>query len=97
MINLSVFCCSRIDFHQNIHSRVLIVATVALIIVATVYEKRLIGKGFDLNGEKKNVTDRHEMNHFNNNNNNDNECEMYNKIHQESVPQKLGEKQILRC
>lgn len=87
----------KIDIHKNTHFRVFILATVALIIVATVYENKLIERGYNLNGEKKCPTkdaERHEMNHINNNNNNnDNECEMYNKIHQQNDSQKLGEKQ----
>lgn len=67
----------------------------ALIIVATIYENKLIQKGYDF-GEKKmkgeKEAERHEMNHFSNNNNNENECEMYTKIHQESDSEKLGKR-----
>lgn len=67
--------------------------------MATVYENSLIERGYDIGGEKKfsaKDAERHEMNQINNNNNmnnNENECESYNKIHQENDSQKLGEKQ----
>lgn len=87
----------KVDSHENLNIfRVFILATVVLIIVATVYENKLIQKGFDFNDDKEKAekdAERLEMNRINsrNNNNDENGCEMYSKIHQERNSQKLGE------